>query len=95
MSTNGDLVEVRLFGPLRTLVGRKSVTLPYAGLKIDDALARFVDDHTDSVRSMLFDSQGRRRRSIILLLNDHTVEDEAQRLRAGDVISVLLPLAGG
>jgi len=95
MSASGDLVEVRLFGPLRTLVGQKSVTLPYAGLKIDDALARFVDDHTDSVRSMLFDSQGRRRRSIILLLNDQTVEDEAERLRSGDVISVLLPLAGG
>jgi molybdopterin converting factor small subunit len=95
MSDNGDLVEIRLFGPLRSLVGQKSLERPYVGMQIEDALARFADEQGDSVRPMLFDSQGRRRRSIILLLNDQTVENDRQCLRAGDVVSVLLPLAGG
>ena len=95
MSANGNLVELRLFGPLRNLVGRKSIELPYAGMQIDDALARFASEQGDSVRPLLYDSQGRRRRSIILLLNEQTVDDERQFLRTGDVVSVLLPLAGG
>ena len=95
MSTNGNLVEMRLFGPLRTVVGQKSISLPYAGMMIDDALERFAKDQGEAVRPMLFDSDGNRLRSIILLLNDHTVDYDGQHLRSGDVISVLLPLAGG
>jgi molybdopterin converting factor small subunit len=95
LSASGNLVELRLFGPLRSLVGQKSLELPYAGMQIDDALARFAAEHGDSVRPMLYDSQGRRRRSIILLLNEQTIDDERQCLRTGDVVSVLLPLAGG
>ena len=95
MSTNGNLVEMRLFGPLRTVVGQKSISLPYAGMMIDDALARFADEQGEAVRPMLLDSQGNRLRSIILLLNDYTVDRDGQRLRSGDVVSVLLPLAGG
>jgi molybdopterin converting factor small subunit len=45
---------------------------------------------------MLFDSRGNRLRSLILLLNNQTVDElETSRLRSGDVITVLLPLAGG
>jgi len=95
MSANGDLVEVRVFGPLREIVGRKSVSLPYAGMTVKHALARFAEDQGDRVRPMLLDSQGNRRRSLILLLNDQTVDEDTRHLRSGDVISVLLPLAGG
>jgi molybdopterin converting factor small subunit len=96
VSTNGDLVEVRLFGPLRQVVGEKSVSLPCAGMTIAEALRRFADDRGESVRPMLFDSQGNRLRSLILLLNNQTVEDcDTSQLRSGDVISILLPLAGG
>ena len=95
MSTNGNLVEMRLFGPLRAVVGQKSLSLPYAGMMIDDALERFADEQGEAVRPMLFDSRGNRLRSIILLVNDRTVDYDGQRLCSGDVVSVLLPLAGG
>lgn len=95
MSTKNSLVEMRLFGPLRAVIGQKSISLPYAGMMVDDALARFAEEQGEAVRPMLFDSEGNRLRSIILLLNDHTVDYDGQRLRSGDVISVLLPLAGG
>jgi len=95
MSTNGNHVEIRLFGPLRATIGEKSLSLPYAGMMIDDALERFADEQGEAVRPMLFDSQGNRLRSIILLLNDHTVDPDGERLRGGDVVTVLLPLAGG
>ncbi len=96
MSTNGDLVELRLFGPLREVVGEKLVSVPYAGLTVAEALARFADEQGESVRPMLFDSQGNRLRSLILLLNNQTVDElETSRLHSGDVITVLLPLAGG
>lgn len=96
MSTNGDLVELRLFGPLREVVGEKLVSVPYAGLTVAEALARFANEQGESVRPMLFDSQGNRLRSLILLLNNQTVDDfDASQLRSGDVITILLPLAGG
>jgi molybdopterin converting factor small subunit len=94
-SENGN-ITLRLFGPLREIVGAKALSRPYAEMTPADALARFADEHGDSVRPMLFDSQGRRRRSLILLLNDQTLgEGEGVRLQGGDVLSVLLPLAGG
>lgn len=95
MSTNGKRIEIRLFGPLRAAIGEKSLSLPYAGMMVDDALERFAAEQGDAIRPMLFDGQGNRLRSIILLLNDRTVDPDGERLRAGDVVSVLLPLAGG
>jgi molybdopterin converting factor small subunit len=96
VNSNGDLVEVRLFGPLREAVGEKSVSVPYAGMTVAEALAQFADEQGAAVRPMLFDSRGHRLRSLILLLNDQTVDDsDTNRLHGGDVITVLLPLAGG
>jgi len=96
VSSNDDLVKVRVFGPLREVVGEKSVSVPYAGMTVAEALARFADEHGAAVRRMLFDSQGHRLRSLILLLNNQTVdESDTNRLQGGDVIMVLLPLAGG
>jgi len=92
---NGN-ITFRLFGPLREIVGAKAVSRPYAEMTAADALTRFADEQGDSVKPMLFDSEGRRRRSVIILLNDQTLgECEGVRLRGGDVLSVLLPLAGG
>ena len=68
MSANTNPVEVRLFGPLREIIGRRSVTVPYAGMTMRDALVRFADERGTVIRHMLFDSQGNRRPSIIFLL---------------------------
>ena len=88
--------DVGLAGPLREVVGEKSVSMPYAGMTVAEALARFANEQGAAVRPMLFDSEGHRLRSLILLLNNQTVdESDKSKLQGGDVITVLLPLAGG
>ncbi len=96
MSSGSAAVTLRLFGPLRNAVGQREVQLPCAGGTIGETLLRLADEWGDCVRPFIFDKQGNQVRSLILLLNDEPVGDsKATVVHAGDVVSVLLPLAGG
>lgn len=96
MSNDRAAVTVRLFGPLRAAVGRSEVEVRGAGRSLGDTLARFTEEHGDAVRAFIFDEQGNQRLSVILLLNGEPVREIDQvRVKAGDEIGVLLPLAGG
>lgn len=98
MSSECAEVTVRLFGPLRDAVGRREVRLPHPGGTVKDALARLADCGGDSVRQFILDRDGNVRRSLIVLLNDAPLragESDHARLEQGDVLSLLLPLAGG
>lgn len=96
MSNDTAAVTLRLFGPLRTVVGRNQVHVCCAGGTVRESLARFAEDYGDAVRPFIFDEQGNQRLSLILLLNGEPVRESDQvRVSAGDEIGVLLPLAGG
>jgi len=96
MSDNSGAVTLRLFGPLRDAVGRREVSIACGECTVMTALTQFADDSSEMVRQLVFDGQGNQRRSLILLVNDEPVQDSREtRVRAGDVISLLLPLAGG
>ncbi len=93
---DGGQVKLRLFGALRDATGQKEVTLPCSGCTVHDVLVRFVEQWGDQVRRFVFDEQGNEWRSLILLLNDEPVADGPDtRVRAGDVVALLLPVAGG
>lgn len=95
MSDNDALVSLRLFGALRSAVGQKEVQVPCAGGTVNEALLCFTEQHS-GVRSFIFDGEGKQRRSMILLLNGDPVSDSQTTLvEEGDVVSLLLPLAGG
>ncbi|MDH4180227.1 MAG: MoaD/ThiS family protein [Armatimonadota bacterium] len=96
VSSDEALITLRLFGPLRDAVGQAEICLPCAGATVKEALVRFAEERGDAVRPFILDGQGDLWRSVILLLNGEPVGDSAEtRLKAGDVISLLLPLAGG
>ncbi|MFB3883385.1 MAG: MoaD/ThiS family protein [Armatimonadota bacterium] len=96
MSSGSAAVTLRLFGPLRNAVGQREVQLPCAGATVTETLARLAKEWGDSVRPFIFDRQGNQMRSLILLVNDEPVEDSKLTVvHGGDVVSVLLPLAGG
>ncbi|NIO76580.1 MAG: hypothetical protein GTN69_12025 [Armatimonadetes bacterium] len=96
MSVDAPLVTLRFFGALRDTIGQKEVCLPCAGGTVKEILLRFVEEHGDAVRHFIFDEQGNQWRSLLLLLNDEPIEDNQEtHVKAGDVISLLLPLAGG
>ena len=96
MSTEPRNVTLRLFGPLRTALGCKEIGLAWAEGTVREALLSFVEEHGASARPFLFDSHGNLWKSLIVLVNDEPVADlQTSRVRAGDTISVLLPLAGG
>ncbi len=95
MSSN-SMISLRLFGALRDAAGKKEVELPCAGSTVKEALAQFVAESGGDVGRFIFDDRGNQWRSLMLLLNDDPVEDAEQTvLNAGDVVSLLLPLAGG
>jgi molybdopterin converting factor small subunit len=96
MSDNDALVFLRLFGALRDAVGHKEVQVPCAGGSVSEVLLCFAEQHGDPVRSFIFDGEGKPRRSMILLLNGDPIGDsQTARVEEGDVVSLLLPLAGG
>ncbi len=96
MNCDSSMIALRLFGPLRDAVGQPEISLPCAGATVRDVLVRFAEERGDAVRPFIFDGQGNQWRSLILLLNGEPVRDsQSTRVKQGDVISLLLPLAGG
>jgi len=96
MTTEPTNITLRLFGPLVTALGRKEIGLAWAEGTVREALLSFVEEHGASARSFLFDSHGDLWKSLIVLVNDEPVGDlQTTPVRAGDTISILLPLAGG
>jgi len=96
MSVATGTITLRFFGALRQAIGQREVGLPWAGATVEEVLRRFADESSEEVRSFIFDRQGRRWRSLLLLLNEEPVEDsQATRVADGDILALLLPLAGG
>jgi molybdopterin converting factor small subunit len=90
------LVTLRLFGALSTAVGKRELQLPCAGATVAEALIEFVERCGEQARGFVFDRQGHRSRSLMVLLNEEPVGGaEEARLKPGDVLTLLLPLAGG
>ena len=95
MSDDGTHVTLRLFGGLREAVGQPEVSLKCVGETVTDTLARFAEER-ENVRRFIFDGEGNPWPSLILMLNDEPVKDgRTTRVEAGDVVTILLPLAGG
>ena len=96
MTNNGNRVTVRLYGPLRHAAGGRDVQLEAEAMTVKEALAQLAACKGPLVADMIFDQQGAVWPSLILLVNDEPADlREASSVAFGDVISVLMPLAGG
>ena len=70
--------------------------MPCGEATLKEALQHFAEKHAPCAAEMLFDRQGQIWSSLILLLNEEPARDGPQTpVKAGDVVSVLMPLAGG
>lgn len=95
-TVQADIVTVRVFGALRQALGQSEVKLPCAGATVKDALVQLGQASSDDVARYIFDKQGDLWRSLMLLVNGEPVSDAlCQKTNPGDVITLLLPLAGG
>lgn len=95
MSGNGGTITLRLYGALRHAVGSREVQLPGGEATVKETL-RSLTQHHQRAAALLFDGQGNVWDSLILLLNEEpAAEGPATPVRSGDVVSVLMPLAGG
>ncbi len=96
MTAKNGTVTLRLYGALRQAAGGREVELECAEATVGELLTRFTQEKAPRASEMLFDREGNLWRSLILLLNEEPAPERQQtRVRAGDVVSVLLPLAGG
>jgi MoaD family protein len=92
-------VLVRFFAELRERLGRREdrLKLPRGGT-VEEALAALAARYGESFSGYVFDSRGRFRQGLILLVSGDVVEPEdftTRRLREGDVLAILPPVGGG
>jgi MoaD family protein len=90
------MIKLRLFAGLRDAVGEKEVKMEESDITLKELLQKFAASRGEKVRDFLFDSEGNVWRSVMLLINDEPADRELQtKVKSGDVVSILLPTAGG
>ncbi len=90
------MIKLKLFSSLRELAGSKEVTVEGDGISVKLALERLAEKLGDGARPMLFDAAGDVWASVLLLVNgDAATDGPSTTVKTGDVVSVLLPTAGG
>lgn len=96
MTEHNGAVTIRLHGALRYEVGSPNVTLPGDIGTVGAALRQLASGHGARAHDMLFDGAGEVWRSVILLVNEEPTSLGIETpVQSGDVVTVLLPLAGG
>jgi len=89
------MIRLRLFSSLREIAGTREVEVEGEELSISQALTKFAD-RFEKAKEVLFDKDGKLFPSVLLLVNGESVDDgPGARVKSGDVVSVLLPTAGG
>jgi MoaD family protein len=90
------MIKLRLFSSLRDLAGTKEVEVDGDGISIKQALQRLAARLGEQAKQILFDGEGEVWASVLLLVNgDAASNGPATTVKAGDVVAVLLPTAGG
>jgi len=90
------MVTLRLFAGLRDIVGKKEVQVEQDAITLKELLQHFAEGYGEKVHSFLFDKEGNVWQSVMVLVNDEPADRDFQSLvKSGDVISILLPTAGG
>jgi len=90
------MVKLRLFASLREIAGSKEVEIEGCELSIKEALERFAERFGEKAKQVLFNQQDELWPSVLLLVNGEAAERGPEtRVKSGDVVSVLLPTAGG
>ena len=90
------MIKLRLFSALREIADSKEAEVEAQELAIGEALQQFAQRFGEKAQQILFDKDGNLQQSVLLLVNGESAENGAQtRVKSGDVVSVLLPTAGG
>jgi MoaD family protein len=90
------MIKLRLFASLREIAGSKEVEVEGSALSICQALEQFAERFGERARQCLFDKEGRIFPSVLLLVNGEATGSGGEtQVKSGDVVSVLLPTAGG
>ncbi|MGE3805031.1 MAG: MoaD/ThiS family protein [Gemmataceae bacterium] len=88
-------VTVQYSAQARTATGTASETIDLErATSIRSVLVQLADKHGDGLRKILLTGQGDVHQALLLFVGDEQV-DAARELHAGDVLSILPPLAGG
>ncbi len=90
------MIRLRLFASLREIAGKKDVEVEGDSISIKQALERLAGQLGERARPVLFDGNGEVWASVLLLVNGDAAGDGVNTVvKSGDVVSVLLPTAGG
>ena len=90
-------VTVEYAAQLKRAAGIASETIEIdAPCTLQDLVSNLANKHDDSLRNLLFDSDGNLQRSILVFVGDHQVRwDEQLELNGTEVVTLLSPISGG
>ncbi len=90
-------VTVEYAAQLKRAAGIASETIEIdVPCTLQDLISNLANKHDDSLRNLLFDSDGNLQRSILVFVGDHQVRwDEQLELKDSDVVTLLPPISGG
>ena len=90
-------ITIHFMGQLRQFAGTGSEDREVAeGASLAEVLRATAADHERGFRSVLLDDDGALRPSVLILHGESTVDREAPpRLKDGDEITLMPPIAGG
>jgi len=90
------MITIRLFAGLRDIVGKKDVQVEKSDIALGELLDEFAKQEGDKVKEYLFDDEGKVLRSVMLLINNEPPKNALDTtVNSGQIVSVLLPTAGG
>ena len=90
------MITLRLFAGLRDIVGKKDVQIDRDGIDLKELLAEFAKQEGEKVNQFVFDDNGKVLRSVMLLIDNEPPKNGLEtKVKSGEVVSVLLPTAGG
>ena len=90
-------VKVEYAAQVKRAAGIASETIEIdAPCTLQDLISNLANKHDDSLRNLLFDSDGNLQRSILVFVGDHQVRwDEQLELNGTEVVTLLSPISGG
>ena len=90
------MIIVQYNGQLRQFTGCTSEEIELPVDKTISACVRFLADrHGEEATKALLDEKNSPRPSLLILVNDLTTPDTESKLKDGDELAILMPIAGG
>lgn len=88
-------VKVKVHEPLRSMVGKGSISLDWRGGTLGDLIEELARQFGPEMKGQLLDAQGNLDYTYRIFINEVMADRLAHPVHDGDEVLVLIPIGGG